>query len=195
MPAPPRPRVTAADRAQRRLRIYARLQEGWSHEAIAAEERLSRERVRQIAKEILDRREVDPDADYLRLQMARLDPALRLAGEKVAAGEVTAIDRLLRVLDRMDKYHGAAAAADAEIEAGAGARGLQAGCRYQLPEDRHRHAEGPRPAARERRQAEPLCGRSLVAVERGGEGGGGDRGGIGRGGTRGRRQIFSQLSL
>jgi len=123
MPAPPRPRVTAADRAQRRLRIYARLQEGWSHEAIAAEEKLSRERVRQIAKETLDRREVDPEADFVRLQMARLDPALRLAGEKVAAGEVTAIDRLLRVLDRMDKYHSAAASAEADCDAAAAEAG------------------------------------------------------------------------
>ncbi len=112
MPTPARPRATAADRARRRLRIYARLQEGWSHEAIAAEEKLSRERIRQIVKETLDKREIDPDTDYVRLQMARLDPALRLAAEKVSSGELFAIDRLLRVLDRMDKYHSAAASAE-----------------------------------------------------------------------------------
>ena len=108
MPTTPRPRVTAADRERRRLRIYARLQEGWSYEALAEAENLSRERIRQIVKASLDRREVDPDADFVRLQMARLDPALRLASEKVAAGDLKAIDRLLRVLDRMDKYQSAA---------------------------------------------------------------------------------------
>ncbi|HLH50410.1 MAG TPA: sigma factor-like helix-turn-helix DNA-binding protein [Roseiarcus sp.] len=105
MSDPSRPRVTAADRAQRRLRIFARLQAGWSYEAIAQEENLSRERIRQIVKQTLDRREVDPEADFVRLQIARLDPALRLAAEKIAAGDLRAIDRLLRVLDRMDEYH------------------------------------------------------------------------------------------
>jgi hypothetical protein len=107
MDTPARPRVTAADRARRRLRIFTRMQEGWSYEAIAEEEKLSRERIRQIVKQSLDRREVDPSADYLRLQIARLDPALRLAAAKVAAGDLRAIDRLLRVLDRMDKYQSA----------------------------------------------------------------------------------------
>ena len=109
MPAPARLRVTAADRERRRLRILARLQEGWSYEALAEAEALSRERIRQIVKASLDRREVDPNADFIRLQMARLDPALRLASEKVAEGDLMAIDRLLRVLDRMDKYQSAAA--------------------------------------------------------------------------------------
>jgi hypothetical protein len=113
MDTPTRPRVTAADRARRRLRIFARMQEGWSYEAIAEEEKLSRERIRQIVKQSLDRREVDPSADYLRLQIARLDPALRLAAAKVAAGDLRAIDRLLRVLDRMDKYQ---SAVDEEIQ-------------------------------------------------------------------------------
>jgi hypothetical protein len=109
MPTPARPRITAADRERRRVRIFARLQEGWSYEALAEAETLSRERVRQIVKASLDRREVDPNADFVRLQMARLDPALRLASEKVAGGDLKAIDRLLRVLDRMDKYQSAAA--------------------------------------------------------------------------------------
>jgi Mor family transcriptional regulator len=52
MPAPPCRRVTAADR----VRIFARMQEGWSYEAIAQEERLSRKRVRQIVKKTLDER-------------------------------------------------------------------------------------------------------------------------------------------
>lgn len=128
MPTPPRPRVTAADRARRRLRIFARLQEGWSYEAIAQEENLSRERIRQIVKQTLDRREVDPDADFIRLQIARLDPALRLAAEKIAAGDLRAIDRLMRVLDRMDEYHSrdkyqSRIARDADDEGDAGDEG------------------------------------------------------------------------
>ena len=106
--ASPRPRRTADDRELRRRRIFARLQEGWSYEAIAEAEDLSRERIRQIIVQTLDQREIDPNRDHTRLQIARLDPALRLAGEAVAKGEIKAIDRLLRVLERLDKYQGAA---------------------------------------------------------------------------------------
>lgn len=87
------------------------MQEGWSYEAIAEAEGLSRERIRQIVREDLEGRDVEPSGDHLRLQMARLDPALRLAAAKVAAGEITAVDRLIRVLNQMDKYQGKAAPA------------------------------------------------------------------------------------
>lgn len=109
-----RRRVTARDRAERRLRILAHLQAGWSYEAIAAEERLSRERIRQIVVESLAERIVDARHDHLRLQIARLSPALRLAAAQVAAGDLRAVDRLIKVLDRLDKYQGAAAALHTE---------------------------------------------------------------------------------
>jgi hypothetical protein len=103
-----RPRQTrlasAAALAERRQRIFARMQQGWSYEAIAGAEALSCERIRQIVKEALDGRRGEANPDHRRLQLARLDPALRLAGEKVAAGDLKAIDRLIRVLNQMDKY-------------------------------------------------------------------------------------------
>ena len=86
------------------------MQEGWSYEAIAQEESLSRERIRQIVSEILTGRTVEPRRDHTRLQIARLDPALKLAAGQVAAGDLRAVDRLLRVLDRLDKYQSVAAA-------------------------------------------------------------------------------------
>jgi len=90
--------------ADRRRRIFALLQEGWSYEAIAEVEDPSRERIRQIIKETLEDREREPSGDHQRLQSARLDPALRLAAEQVAAGDLKAIDRLIRVLNQIDKY-------------------------------------------------------------------------------------------
>lgn len=103
-PSAPKPRVTAQDRAARRLRIFARFQEGRSYEAIAREEGLTRERVRQIIVEDLDARKAEPNGDHTRLQMARLEPALRLAAEKVASGDLRAVGHLIKVLDRLDKY-------------------------------------------------------------------------------------------
>jgi hypothetical protein len=69
---------------------FSRMQEGWSYEAIAQDERLSRERIRQIVAETPALREIDAVRDHARSQIARLDPALRLAAEKVAEGDLRA---------------------------------------------------------------------------------------------------------
>ncbi len=94
----------ARDRDLRRLRILASVQAGWSYAAIGREEGISRERVRQIVAQALDAGEGDTKLDHARVQIARLEPALRLAARAVADGDLAAIDRLLRVLDRLDKY-------------------------------------------------------------------------------------------
>ncbi len=79
-----------------------------------ADENLSRERVRQIVAQSLEEPEGGTRLDHARVQIARLEPALRLAARGVADGELRAIDRLLRVLDRLDKY-GAVAEAPAAL--------------------------------------------------------------------------------
>jgi hypothetical protein len=107
MPPPlsaPVPRRTAREREQRRIRILAMVRAGFSYEAIARDENLSRERVRQIVAQSLEEPEGATRLDHARVQIARLEPALRLAARGVADGELRAIDRLLRVLDRLDKY-------------------------------------------------------------------------------------------
>ncbi len=105
-PAPSAPivRRTAREREQRRIRILAMVQAGFSYEAIARDENLSRERVRQIVAQALREPDDGTRLDHARVQLARLEPALRLAARGVADGELRAIDRLLRVLDRLDKY-------------------------------------------------------------------------------------------
>jgi len=126
------------------------MQEGWSYEAIAQDERLSRERIRQIVAETPALREIDAVRDHARSQIARLDPALRLAGEKVAAGDLRAIDRLLKGLARLDKYQrGSAARAkadDLEIPGERRDRALEA---HNRPEDANapRRPEGSRRSA------------------------------------------------
>ncbi len=106
----------AAARDLRRLRILASLQAGLSYAAIGRAEGLSRERVRQIVAKALDEEGTGTKLDHARVQIARLEPALRLAASAVADGDLSAIDRLLRVLDRLDRYsavEGAAASEDA----------------------------------------------------------------------------------
>ena len=88
----------------RRLRILAQVQAGWSYAAIGREEGISRERVRQIVTHALSEGPIETKIDHARVQIARLEPALRLAARGVADGDLSAIDRLLRVLERLDKY-------------------------------------------------------------------------------------------
>src|SRR5208337_36188 len=101
-PRSTRPALSPAARALRLQRIFARLQEGASYRDIAAEEGLSRERLRQIVRAATARGKAKPD--HKRMQFARLEPALRLAARGVAEGDVKAIPLLLKLVDRLDRY-------------------------------------------------------------------------------------------
>ena len=102
--------LTAFGKAARTKRIFARLSEGWAYDEIAREERLSARRVRQIVSQVLERREVDGEGAHAHLQLGRLGPALRVAGQAVAEGDVKAIAPLIKVLDRLDRYQKTAGA-------------------------------------------------------------------------------------
>jgi len=100
----PKKRLTAFGRKARQKRIFARLREGWAYDEIAREERLTAARVRQIVSEVLQKREVDDSSAHALLQLSRLAPAVQLAGEAVARGDLQAIWPLLGALDRLDRY-------------------------------------------------------------------------------------------
>jgi hypothetical protein len=109
-------RGAAGDRETRRVRILALFQAGWSYAGIGRVEGLSRERVRQIVAQALNEGAGDSKLDHARVQIARLEPALLLAARGVADGDLRAIDRLLRVLERLDKYSAVEGAQDARYE-------------------------------------------------------------------------------
>ncbi len=88
----------------RRGRIFPRLREGWAYDEIASQERLTAERVRQIVRQALEKRIIEEGAEHAKLQLARLQPVMRLAGEAIAEGDVTAIAPLMKALDRLDRY-------------------------------------------------------------------------------------------
>jgi len=97
-------RRTARQREERRIRIMGMVRSGFSYEEIARDECLSRERIRQIVAQSLDVEDGATRVDYVRLQMARLEPALRLAARGVENGKFSAINAPLRVLDMLDRY-------------------------------------------------------------------------------------------
>ena len=96
-------------KALRRERIFARLRLGWTYDKIAREEGVSDRRIRQIVADALRRQELDDPTDHAIIQLMRLDAAHELAARAVDSGDLKAIDSLLKVLERMDRYHKAAA--------------------------------------------------------------------------------------
>ena len=66
-------------------------------------------RIRQIVSETLKKRVVDAPTDHAMLQLARLEPALKLAAEAVVSGDIKAIRYYLKLLDQLDRYQPAAA--------------------------------------------------------------------------------------
>ena len=97
-------RRSAHQREERRIRIMGMIRSGFSYEAIAREFQVTRERIRQIVVASLQAEKNGTRVDQMRVQMARLEPALRLAACSVENGKLSAIGPLLQVLDRLDKY-------------------------------------------------------------------------------------------
>ena len=94
----------------RRRRVFAQLREGFTYDEIAAEEGVSASRIRQIVSQELQQRAVDSGAEHAKLQLDRLAPAIQLAAEAIAGGEISAITPYLKALDRLDRYQVVASA-------------------------------------------------------------------------------------
>ena len=98
--------VPNPSRDPRAKRMIDALIEGADVDAIAAQERLPAKEVQAILREELSRRWVAPVADFAKLQIARLENLCLHVMDRVASGEIAAIDRALRIIDRLDRYHG-----------------------------------------------------------------------------------------
>ena len=94
----------------RRRRIFAGLREGFTYDEIAADEGVSPSRIRQIVSKELQQRGVDSGAEHAKLQLDRLAPAIQLAAESIAGGDISAITPYLKALDRLDRYQVVASA-------------------------------------------------------------------------------------
>src|SRR5260370_38925229 len=106
-PAPSRRALSPVARAMHLQRVFARMQEGAGYTEIAAEENISRERLRQIVRRATLRPgKIDHQPSHKRMQIARLTPALRLAAVGVAQGDQKSIPLLLKLVDRLDRYCG-----------------------------------------------------------------------------------------
>jgi hypothetical protein len=96
-------------RASREKRIIALLNSGMSVAELAAGERVTLRRMQILVRDILARRAPHPPAEYLALQVNRLNEAMIVSYAAMACGNLKAVDRVVRIVSEMDRYHGFAA--------------------------------------------------------------------------------------
>jgi hypothetical protein len=97
-------------KAGREKRIVDLLNRGVSVAELATREGLTQKRMRALVQEILARRMPQPPAEFLALQVGRLNEALIVAFGAMADGNLQAVDRVARLVRELDRYHGFSAA-------------------------------------------------------------------------------------
>jgi len=90
----------------RNVRLFNLLKAGVPIAEIALQEGLSVRRAREVVQEMLERREVDPPAGFVQLQIGRLSDAMMVAHAAMMEGNMQALDRVLRIVGELDRYHG-----------------------------------------------------------------------------------------
>ena len=109
-------RATRLKRAEREARIIAYLNRGVSADEIAAREGLTLKRMRNLVREILARRMPQPPAEFVALQISRLNEALLVSYSAMSGANLEAVDRVVKIVRELDRYHGFALAPRAHEE-------------------------------------------------------------------------------
>jgi len=114
-PAPPairRDRSPAARNAARRrkaereMRIVGFLNRGVSIAEHAAREGVTESGMRKYVRSVLARRAREPPAEFLALQVSRLNEALLVAYSAMSGGNLQAVDRVVTIVRELDRYYG-----------------------------------------------------------------------------------------
>jgi hypothetical protein len=101
-------RATKREMAKRDLRLIEKLAAGVSIEEIAASEGISVQWARERKAVILAERAIDPPHEFVQLQIRRLSEAMLVAYSSMSAGNVKAVDQVIKVVRELDRYHGIA---------------------------------------------------------------------------------------
>jgi hypothetical protein len=111
-PTLPRDRSSAARRATRRrnaereMRIVGFLNRGVSIVEMAARERVTERGMRKYVRALLARRSPQPPAEFVALQVSRLHDALIVAYGAMSGANLEAVDRVVKIVRELDRYHG-----------------------------------------------------------------------------------------
>ena len=115
-PAPRRDRSSAARTAARqkgpsaRRGIVSLLNRGFSVAEIADRKGVSERAMRKSIRTLLARRAPAPPAEFLALQVSRLNEALLVAYGAMSPVNLEAVDRVVKIVRELDRYHGFAVA-------------------------------------------------------------------------------------
>ena len=93
-------------RVTRAQRVLASLIAGAGVDEIGAAERLTRKRTESILRQELRNPWIAPADDFAKLQIARLEQMILKLLDRLQEGDLKAIDRALKIVDRLDRYHG-----------------------------------------------------------------------------------------
>jgi len=119
-PAPPAPRrdrspaarrAARQRRAEREARIVSLLNRGVSVAEIADRDGVGERTMRKYIRTLLARRAPAPPAEFLALQVSRLNEALLVASGAMSAVNLEAVDRVVKIVRELDRYHGFAVGA------------------------------------------------------------------------------------
>lgn len=87
-------------------RMFEALVSGADLEAIGILEDLPAAGVEAVLREEISRRWVAPVADFAKIQIARLQNLTLPVLDRAQRGHLPAVDRALKIYDRLDRYHG-----------------------------------------------------------------------------------------
>jgi DNA-binding transcriptional MerR regulator len=106
MPVEAQPEATRKAAPTRAQRILAALVAGASLDEIGVQAKLTRRKTEQILRDELRRRWIAPATEFAKLQISRLEGMILTLTDSVQSGDLKAIDRALKIVDRLDRYHG-----------------------------------------------------------------------------------------
>ena len=108
-----RPLAPSTDARAARLKKFEReslivdyLNRGASVAEIAARAGVSEKRMRAVIREILARRMPVPPEEFVAVQVSRLNEAMLVAYSAMAPTNLKAVDRVVRIVRELDRYHG-----------------------------------------------------------------------------------------
>jgi hypothetical protein len=86
------------------------LNRGVSVAVIAEWEDVTEKRMRALVRDILARRMPEPPAQFLAMQVSRLNEALLVSFGAMSGSNLQAVDRVVKIVRELDRYHGFVAA-------------------------------------------------------------------------------------
>ena len=100
------PRAARLAKFQREQVIVDHLNRGVSVAEIAARIGVGEKRMRAIIREVLARRLPAPPQEFAAIQVSRLNEALLVAYSAMTDRNLKAVDRVVRIVRELDRYHG-----------------------------------------------------------------------------------------